>query len=66
MDDPANGTRRLGRKVHTAKLHEDDIQEIRRLRNSEKLSYKVIGAKFGVTLQAIYYITSGKHWKHIC
>ncbi len=53
-----------GAAVHTARLTVEQVREIRQLRTTG-LSYRKIGEQFGVTLQNVYYITSGKYWKSV-
>ncbi len=54
----------LGSRNNLAKLHENDIPEVRRLLN-EGYTQKEVGLRFGVSHAAIGYIAEGKTWKHI-
>lgn len=50
---------------HQARLKDEDIPVIRRLRRVENWKNESIANKFGVTRKAIYDILHGKTWKHI-
>jgi len=56
---------RKGEDHHKAKLKENDIIEIRKLRESGK-TYKEISEIFKVHLSMIAYICNKKNWSHIC
>lgn len=53
-----------GSKHGSAKLHERDIPEIRRL-HASGMFQKDIGAKYGVSQVLIGLIVRGKAWKHV-
>jgi hypothetical protein len=58
-----HGTRLMGSQIN-AKLTEDAVQEIRRLRSGgERLA--VLAGKFGVTRQNVEAIVSRRSWKHL-
>lgn len=54
-----------GEKNVNAKLTEEDILEIRRIRKEENLSFEKIGRIFGVTGANVKYIVHRQTWKHI-
>ncbi len=56
--------RQNGEANTAAKLTENDIREIRRLRR-QGLLLRVIGAKFNVSFQAISKIVKRKRWAHV-
>lgn len=47
----------------SAKLTIEQVREIRALRASEGLSYRVIGERYGVSLQTVWYIVTHRHWR---
>ena len=51
-----------GHSQHSSKLTEDDVREIRRLKNSGMLQYK-IAEQFGICPQTLSNIIRGKIWK---
>lgn len=53
-----------GEKHWAAKLTEADVLTIRKMR-SEGFILKDIATRFGVTIAAIGYITTGKTWTHV-
>lgn len=53
-----------GRLHHFAKLTDDDIREIRRLR-SIGMFYNDIGKQFGVAMTLAWKICNGKNWQHV-
>lgn len=55
-----HGTARLGQSTGTAKLHEADVLEIRRLGGT--LLQREIAARFGVSREAVGEILRGKTW----
>lgn len=58
--------RRVSRGIdrHTHKLTEDQVREIRMLRE-QGMIYRVIGEKFGISLQNASSICNRKYWKHL-
>lgn len=58
-----------GTERNTAKLTEDIVREIRKLRNpkdgSKPISYYKLAARFGVSYTAVYYANKGIQWKHV-
>lgn len=54
-----------GEDSHYAKLKENDVKEIRRLRAEEKMKYKEIATIFGLKERSISDIILRKSWKHI-
>mgnify|MGYP000054622316 CR=1 FL=1 len=64
MQERKRANHPLGEKVGGAKLTEQAVREIRaRRRNGETL--QAIGAAFGVSLQSIHNICTGRTWRHI-
>lgn len=49
---------------HKAKLTEDDVRSIRRLR-AEGLTFKALATRFGVTDGAISRLLTGDNWRHV-
>lgn len=61
----ANLSRALsGEHGGLAKLTEEQVLEIRRLRREENLTYAEIGRRFGVTYQCVSDICNYKRWKY--
>jgi hypothetical protein len=56
-----HGTRQRGRQIHTAKLTEDDVREIRRIGKP----LKPLAIRFGVTETTVSYVLNRKVWKHV-
>lgn len=54
-----------GSKNGRSKLSEDNVIEIRKLREELGLSYKELSIKFGISKTIIGYIILRKRWKHI-
>lgn len=63
-DKISHGTVVKGVDVHTAKLDEDDVREIRVLRHSG-MSLRSIAKMFGVTQTLVSLIYKRKVWKHV-
>jgi hypothetical protein len=63
-DAVAHGTVRKGSAMSHARLSEDDVLTIGRLRASG-LTQREVGAHFGVTREAISRIEQGRNWKHL-
>ena len=59
-----HGTHTIGEKNPRAKLTENDIHEIRRLRSTGMFCHR-IGSQFSVTESCIEDIVKGRSWKHI-
>jgi hypothetical protein len=56
----------IGSKAFKAKLKESDVLEIIEIGKQRKRpSYRAIGEKYGVSLDAIFLIIKGKNWKQI-
>jgi len=63
MDDRnSRGRQARGTKVHTAKLTEQDVLEIRAIRG---MTQRAIADQYGVTMMAINHIIRRKRWTHI-
>lgn len=58
------GRKPVGSKVYGAKLAEQDVPEILRLR-AQGETFRAIAARFGVTPMAIYHVAAGRAWKHV-
>lgn len=56
---------RKGTEVHTAKLDEEKVREIRLLYQSGDFTYREIGEMFGVYHSVISNIINGHYWKHV-
>lgn len=54
-----------GSQVPTHKLTEAQVLELRRLRQSEALSYHELGRRFGVSRRTAGLIVERKAWKHV-
>jgi HNH endonuclease len=50
---------------HFSKLSEENVKEIRLLRNEKQLSYKQIGEKYGVSLYTVFDVVHKRNWQHI-
>lgn len=58
------GKRAIGSKNHGAKLIEDQVREILRLREAG-VPLRVVADKYGVTMATVSLITLGKKWRHV-
>jgi len=63
-DRERHGRTAKGERVSLAKLNEDSVREIRRLRR-EGLPLLEIAARFGVSDVAVSYVCKRKTWKHV-
>lgn len=63
LDKQAHGTQMRGSLVKGAKLTEEIVREIRRLRGA--LSNSKLAARFGVSRGHIAHIHSGEKWGHV-
>lgn len=54
-----------GSRNGMAKLTEEQVLEMRRLRVAERLTHKAIGARFGVSREQARDIINRKFWKHV-
>lgn len=54
-----------GERVHTCKLTEAEIREIRHLYWTEEISQRHLASDFDVSQGTIQLIVSGKIWKHV-
>lgn len=57
--------RRQGEKHYLAKVTEDDVREIRRLKAETNMSFKAIAAQFGLTPMGAAAIVYRWSWKHV-
>lgn len=64
-DKTLHGTSPEGNKNPSSKLTERDIQDIRELRNTTKLSLRDIGGLFGVSKSQVCAIVNGKAWFYL-
>ena len=55
----------VGERHGLSKLTEDDVREIRRLREEDGMFYHDIAARFGMQRHAITCICQGKTWRHV-
>jgi hypothetical protein len=63
-DAVAHGVLRKGEQVHTARLDEAQVREIRRLCASGWTNIQ-IAAHFGIPRQRVYNVVTRKCWKHV-
>lgn len=59
------GLRRINEKHPCSKLKNDEVKEIRRLRQVERLTCKQLGEKYGVSVTNIKNIVNNKTWKGV-
>jgi hypothetical protein len=64
LDRRRDGTQLEGVKVWNAKLDDDKVREIRRLR-SEGFTLQWIGEEYGVTTCTVSAAARGATWKHV-
>lgn len=64
-DQLRDGTRILGVKMHSAKLTEADVIEIRRRHANGEAGYRALGREYGVDQGQIRLIVKRKNWKHV-
>lgn len=65
MDDAkAKGRVHRGENVHTSKLSEDDVRQIRERYVPFVCTQQMLADEFGVDRSMIGYITRGKNWSH--
>ena len=62
-DRKVHGTLLLGEKHPRAKLNEDSVREIRRLR--DEMTQSELGRRFGVSFQTVSEIQLRKKWTHV-
>jgi hypothetical protein len=55
----------IGENVHSAKLTEYQVLEIRELYKAGGITHKDLASQYGVCRQLIGYIVNRKRWKHI-
>ena len=65
LDAQAKGRMPRGERNGQAKLSEEDVMEIRRLRLEERVRVGVLAERFQVNRHTIYKIVTGKRWKHV-
>lgn len=66
VDDAVRrGRHVMGERMWKHKLTEDQVLEIRRLREETRLSREAIARKFGVGATQVTHITQGHTWKHL-
>jgi hypothetical protein len=56
---------RRGEGNSRARLKEDDVREIRRLFATGEYSKSAIARMYGITVQSIWALLTGKTWKHV-
>lgn len=59
-----HGTRQVGSRVPSAKLTEEKVIEMRKLRKSG-LTYQEIADNFGMTIGPTYFAVTGQSWGHV-
>lgn len=73
LGTPADNTRDMikkrrhtyGTKVHTAKLNEKEVKEIRRKYATGRYTQKQLSNRYGINQTNIQAVIVGKTWKHI-
>lgn len=60
----AHGTLLRGESIMTSKLKSQDVLKIKEL-HKQKVTYKRIAKKYGLSTKYIWLIISGKRWKHL-
>jgi HNH endonuclease len=63
-DEERHGTKMRGERHHQAKLTENDVREIRRLRE-QGVFFKELAKRFGISLGVAHAICSRKIWRHV-
>lgn len=63
FDKWAHGTQKFGEQIHSAKIKESDVVEIRALKGV--ISQSEIAAKFGISRSHVSNVTNRKTWRHI-
>lgn len=56
---------RRGMKHPGAKLTDDDVRAIRTLAAERTMTHNQIAARFGISHQMVYFITSRRSWRHV-
>lgn len=64
-DCTAKGRRAKGESSGAAKLTEDEVVQIRKMRFNGGFTLKEIGARFRITHEAVRQICAGNTWKHV-
>lgn len=54
-----------GIKNPRAKLTEDNVREIRKIRKTTNTSLKMLAKKFNVSITVIHHVEIGKTWRHV-
>ena len=64
-DKMAKGRYQKGREVHTSRLNEQQVCEIRRLYSERRFNQKQLAKRYGVNQSSINRIVLRKNWKHL-
>jgi len=64
-DKVAKGRQLRGEQIHSAKLTEADVREIRRLCVEADMTLQEIGDRFSVDMQTIASVRAYRTWKHL-
>lgn len=64
-DKVAKGRQAHGTQINTARLTDDDVIEIRRIREETNLFYREIAGRFGVATSTIRAVITRKTWRHL-
>ena len=64
-DTMRHGRLRIGERAPGAKLTDDRVREIRRLRSEGRLVYRRYAAKLGIAWETVRGAAVGRTWKHI-
>jgi hypothetical protein len=54
-----------GERHGRARLTEQQVKDIRRLRETKLLTYPELGERYGITWQYAWRICAGRAWKHV-
>ncbi|WP_081337672.1 HNH endonuclease signature motif containing protein [Burkholderia pseudomultivorans] len=54
-----------GEQVHSSKLTEQDVLEIRRLYSAKQATQTVLSEQFGVSQKQIHLVVTRARWKHV-
>jgi len=65
IDSRNNNEQVRGEKVHTSKLTEKEVIEIRQKYSNCKISFRLLAKQYGVSRTTIGDIINGNSWKHV-
>lgn len=61
-DAKAKGRTASGERHGRSRLSAEVVRELRRVRNADGLTYKALGARFGISPQHAHYIVTQRYW----